>query len=648
MANVDLNNKPVLKENPSKQVTHNNLISDELIHAALYQEKPSKHVNHSDFVSDQVLPPSSNKQDPSFSSQASFSSSAKTVNKIPSDDSSILITNSTKHHGHDLVTPSLKMMPSFVKNDSLQANSSTSDSNNEWFSNATIAQENTTEASSKNDQSTTKEYTAADYLQSLYPELSVFKAPFEIDEKNPSASKASFLHQSEHLSSLSSLSSLLSRNRTVHDNNSLTSIKLGTKNMIGSNKLSPEMQRKIQKALLMSLLHSTKSRERSTVKHGSHIRGYLSSASDMLLTRSRKLSGKEAPGYRYLTEAGAKLLPAHIFSPLGSEFKDTLGSTSPPSKSSPLPQVQANSIQPTEATAAPIEPTQMGIIQPKTNAKLEPTGPPAIEPTQGGMVPSPPKDSAQKDTIGGSRILTKNREKASLSPHTKKVIKSTFDKVAATKNSENLKKQPGFIPSLAVPTGAVLSKPAILTKERFLPSESDYVKLKNNVFEKDNDVKNNWERKKPKINSTKQRSSSHEMTAVEKGQAESLVSPLQEKARPESQNYLGNSRFHVSKNPVSDLSPNHPRERRQVLLPLPLLQGNGNPQQFEQSLFPGQLPDPPFLPTLPQLQQPVPQYLPTQSLPGFLPQFAPAPQAMDQLSLLGQPGKLLTPFLKQM
>ncbi|XP_022790461.1 uncharacterized protein LOC111329957 isoform X2 [Stylophora pistillata] len=627
MANVDLNNKPILKENPSKQVNHNNLVSDQLLQAVLGQEKPSKQVNHSDFVSDQDLPATSNKQNPSFSSQATLSSSVKTVDKIPSDDSSILTTNSTKQHGYNLVAPFLKMMSSSMKNNSTKMNLSISDSHKEWFSNATVTKENSTKASSKNDQSTTKAYTAADYLQSLYPELSVFKAPFEIDEKNPS--KASSFLQSVQLSTLSPLSSLLSRNRTVHDNSSLTSIK----NMVGSNKLSPEMQRKIQKVLQMSLLQSSKSRERSTVKQSSHIRGYLSSAADMLLTRSRKPSGKKAPGYRYLTEAGAKLLPAHIFSPLGSEFKDSLGYTSLQSRTSPSTLVQANGTRPTGGTIAPIEPTQMGIIQPKSNAKVEPTGSLAIKSTQFGLIPSPPKGLAQKDTIGGSKLLIKRPRKTHLLSLTKKK-ESTFNTTAATKNSDN-PTQPGFVPSVTVPTKAVLSEPAIPTKERVLPTETE-AKLKKSVFQKDNGVKHGRERNKPKISSIKQRSSLDEMTVI-KGHTESLVSPLREKARPESRSYFGSSRFHVLKSLVSDRSSDHSRVRRQVLLPLPLLQGNGNPQQFEQSLFPGQVPDPPFLPTLPQLQQPVPQYLPTQSLPGFLPQFAPAPQAMDQLSLLGQP-----------
>lgn len=142
----------------------------------------------------------------------------------------------------------------------------------------------------------------------------------------------------------------------------------------------------------------------------------------------------------------------------------------------------------------------MGIIQLKINVKLEFIGFLVIELMQGGMVFSLLKDLVQKDIIGGSRILIKNREKVLFLLYIKKVIKLMFDKVVVIKNFENLKKQFGFILFLVVLIGVVLFKLVILIKERFLFFESDYVKLKNNVFEKDNDVKNNWERKKLKIN----------------------------------------------------------------------------------------------------------------------------------------------------
>lgn len=142
----------------------------------------------------------------------------------------------------------------------------------------------------------------------------------------------------------------------------------------------------------------------------------------------------------------------------------------------------------------------MGIIQLKINVKLEFIGFLVIELMQGGMVFSLLKDLVQKDIIGGSRILIKNREKVLFLLYIKKVIKLMFDKVVVIKNFENLKKQFGFILILVVLIGVVLFKLVILIKERFLFFESDYVKLKNNVFGKDNDVKNNWERKKLKIN----------------------------------------------------------------------------------------------------------------------------------------------------
>lgn len=517
--------------------------------------------------------------------------SATTDSRIPTDNSSAMIKDTSKLRNHSAVTPS------FVENDSMKNNSSDLHSHNEWFTNTSLDMGNSSMATSQKNQSSLKPYTAADYLQTLYPQLSVFKAPFEIDEKNPSSAKASLKSSPVALHS----SPLLSSDGTFSKNFSSPLIKLALKDD-RTNKLSPEMQRKVQKALLMSLLKSSSNLgQRSVVKQSLSAPRYISSASNLLLARSKK-TGKQAPGYRYLTEAGAKLLPAHIFSPLGSVFKDPLGSSHAPlktSSSTPVPTTAGT--QQKAKTDPSIEPTQIGLIQPqpKINEEKEPSSPPAIVPTQSGMITAAP---------------------------------STANPYVPT--------QSGFIASPSDPAEAIVP-----TRKPFVPTESGFIPLNTKRYRHGVWPEHHEARNKPKTAFVEQRLSSHETQLTFDDRQEPGTPHLHAKAGLENENYTTKARVFNSR--IGDSYPAHSRPRRQVFVPLPLMQANDNSQQFGQSFIPlaGQLPDQSLLSNLQQLQQPVQQFLPTQPLQSLLSQFVPAPQALDPLQLFGQPGKMVLDFL---
>lgn len=350
LANLEWKNKAVVQDNSSKQSNPNNFAVDQVRPEGLIKQESSSHHDRQEqiaMVGEAIHQTSSAKIDnkiPTDNSSAEIMShhylqedmsmvgeqnhttkSATTDNRIPTDNSSATIKDSTELRNHSAVTSSV------VENDSMNNNLSYSHSHNEWFTNTSLAMGNSSLSDSQKNESTVKPYTAADYLQTLYPQLSVFKAPFEIDEKNPSSAKTFLKSSPVALHS----SPLLPNHGTLGKNSSSPLLKLVLKND-RTSKLSPEMQRKVQKALLMSLLRSSSNLgQRSVVKPQSlSAPRYISSASNLLLTRSEK-TGKQAPGFRYLTEAGAKLLPAHIFSPLGSVFKDPLGPTKAPLKTSP-------------------------------------------------------------------------------------------------------------------------------------------------------------------------------------------------------------------------------------------------------------------------------------------------------------------------
>ena len=511
--------------------------------------------------------------------------SSTTDNRIPTDNASAMIKNTMKLRNHSVVTTSV------VENDSMKNNSSALNSRNEWFTNTSLAMGNSSMSTSHNNQSTVKPYTAADYLQTLYPQLSVFKAPFEVDEKNPSSVKASMKSSPVPLQS----SPLLPSRGTLSKNSSSPLIKLILNN-VTTKKLSPEMQRKVQKALLMSLLRSPSNLgQRSVVKQSLSAPRYISSASNLLLTRSKK-PGKQAPGYRHLTEAGAKLLPAHIFSPLGSVFKDPLGPSHAPLKTSSSTPVPATAGTQHKAKTDPsIEPTQIGLIQPKTNAVKEPSSPPVIVPTQSGMIPA-------------------------ATPTTNPYVPT----------------QSGFVAGPSNPGEAIIP-----TRTPFVPTESGFIPSNAKKYGHDVWRQGHEARHKPKTAFVEQRLSSHETQLTFDDRQEPGMHHLQAKAKLGNENHTRKAKLFNSR--IGHSYTAHSRQRRQLFVPLPLMQANDNSQQLGQSIIPlaGQLPDQSLLSNLQQFQQPVQQFLPTQPLQSLLSQFVPAPQALDPLQLFGQPGKIV-------
>lgn len=520
--------------------------------------------------------------------------SPTTGNTISTDNVSAMITHSTKLRDHSSVSSKLNGTSSPVKNDSSKKNVSDSDSRNEWFTNTSLIVKNNT--ISPKHRSTVKPYTAADYLQTLYPQLSVFKAPIEVDEKNLSSTKDSLKPSPYPLHS----SSLLPRNGTLNKNTYSPSVNLATQDdKPESNKVSAEVQRKVQEALLMSLLKSpSKLGERSAVKQSLSMPSFISSASSLLTTRSKK-TGKNVPGHRYLTEAGAKLLPAHVFSPLGSEFKDQLNPSPVPNTTSATPLQTKGSSQ-TKVKAPDIEPTQMGLIhsQTQSNDGKESSTVPAINPTQSGMIPAVSPTKTPPGPTQSGFILT-----------------------------------PPEQPKAFLPT----AKPIPL-QLRFISTNTD--RQGTNMWLKANNGNEDWERNKKTTPTIKHRLSSHEAQISYKDQQEPKMSRFHENARLEDENHKSKPRAFISR-VAADSFLAHPRQRRQLFPLVPLIQANDNSQQLSQSLLslPGQLPGQQLLPNLPQLQQPVQQFLPTQPLQPLLPQFVPAPQAFDPLQLIGQPGK---------
>ena len=616
LANMEWKNKPVVQDKSSKQSNPNNFAVDQMRPEGLIKQELSSHHDLQEQIAmvgeaiNQTSSATANNKIPTDNSSAEIMShhrlqedmsmvgkqnhtakSATTDNRIPTDNSSAMIKDSTELRNHSAVTSSV------VENDSMNNNFSDSHSHNEWFTNTSLATGNSSLSASQKNQSTGKPYTAADYLQTLYPQLSVFKAPFEIDEKNPSSAKTSLKSSPVALHS----SPLLSNHGTLDKNSSSPLIKLVLKDD-RTSKLSPEMQRKVQKALFMSLLRSpSKLRQRSVVKQSLSAPRYISSTSNVLLTRSEKTS-KQAPGFRYLTEAGAKLLPAHIFSPLGSVFKDPLGLTRAPLKTSPSTPVPTTPGTQHKAKTEPsIEPTQMGLIQPQTkiNEKKEPPSPPVIVPTQSGMIPTAP-----------------------------------------TTANPFLPTQSGFIASPSDPMETIVP-----TRKPFVPTESGFIPSNTKRYGHGVWRKHHEERNKPTETAfVEQRLSSHKTQLTFDDRQERGTPHLPVRAGPGNKN--NTMKVRVLNSRIGDSYPAHSRPRRQMFVPLPLVQANDNSQQFGQSFIPlaGQLPDQSLLSNLQQLQQPVQQFLPTQPLQSLLSQFVPAPQALDPLQLFGQPGNILLEF----
>ena len=153
---------------------------------------------------------------------------------------------------------------------------------------------------------------------------------------------------------------------------------------------------------------------------------------------------------------------------------------------------------------------------------------------------------------------------------------------------------------------------------------------------------NNSERNNIKTNIHEQRLYSYESTRSKTVRPKILVSHFRRKPIQWINSVRNGAPNAVSSRMVGS-RPVHSRKRRQLLVPVPFMQNNNNPQQFAgQTLLPGQMDGQvllPNMPQLPQLQQPVQQFLSTQPLQEFVPQIVQSPQAMSPISLLGQPGR---------
>ena len=559
----------------------------------------------------------------------------KTDQGLTSHNTPSQLANSTRPPAQSLASFS-----SALQNHLVKTNVSESGPHNEWFTNATLAKsnsslENRTASRPTNDLQSKKLYTAADYLQTLYPQLSVFKASPEGIKDNASL-LLSLLHDNGTLPKLISVAPKLHSKDVLGQlknaglglapkpdtNDELASFKNAD---FGSNKITGEVLSKAQQELLMSLMKADSMLgERSSIKQNRNTPRYIPS-SKLLLTRSKK-PGKQVPGYRYLTEYGAKLLPAHLFSPLGSEFKDPLEPSSTPAAKTSISTTPVK----TTGYASLILPTQAGQIQSQTqsHAGKEPSTAPVVVPTQSGMIASASKASEQ-DHVEGVRPTSRDNMMPSSS---EAFISPTMPTPLVPTKRPYVPTQSRFIQDLSSPVKTALptASPFVPTQIGFIPNQKDNIWTGN---AEDHSEGSN-------INSNT-RLPSHETKGTDKGQLKSGLSHFHEKPKKWGRTYR-NSRPHLFNSRMADSSQAHSRERRQMFVPLSLMQTNTNSQQFGQSLLPGQLAAQSFLPNLPQipqLQQPVQQFLPTQPLQGFLPQLVQSPQAMaDPMSLVGQPG----------
>jgi len=544
------------------------------------------------------------------------------------------LKNSTRMYNHSLSELSSSRASVVLQRESIKKNVSEphSDSHDDWFTNVKLAKSHnislgtSTAESPRNGQLSRKMYTAAGYLKTLYPQLSLFKAPLKNVKGN--ASLLSLV-----------LSSLLHGNATLRKL-LYESPKLVTKDVLRKAKtigLRPskdtsDLQRKASQELLKSLMKADfMLGERSVIKQNRKTQGDIAS-SKLPLRRSKKVSKKESTE-GFLTESGAKLLPAHIFSPLGSAFKDLLEHSSTPAPKTSLTTTPNPMDVPQPPTSSPlIVPTQEGRIVPFTESHVrkEPTTVPVLVPTQSGM-------------IATSRSSSNEKQSENMMSPTSRDSKGSFPSevfipsIMSTKAHHFLEKS-GSISDQKSPVKNIFptEAPLLPTQTGFVPSRKQ-----KNVFWT-GPAENNSERNNIKTNIHEQRLYSYESTRSKTVRPKTLVSHFQRKpirwihsARNGAPNAVS-SRMVVSR-------PVHSRKRRQLLVPVPLMQNNNNPQQFAgQTLLPGQMDGQvllPNMPQLPQLQQPVQQFLPTQPLQEFVPQIVQSPQAMSPISLLGQPGR---------
>lgn len=585
--------------------------------------------NNSNFFLDQTRPVNMHKQE----THSSHSQAIKLVMTEKNPASTFLKIHTNKPHSQSLTSSPSSTTSAVSQNDLRKINTSENFSHKEWFTNDTLSKpnislENNTASSPKNDQNSQELYTAADYLQTLYPQLSAFKAPLEKIKGNASLhpSMLSSFHDNVKLRKLISLTPKL------YTGHILERLK---QQSLSPDKFALKMKLAAEKQLLASLEKANSMLgERSAIKQNHHAPKFKK-FTKLLLARSKQ-PRIEVPGYRYLTESGAKLLPAHIFSPLGSAFGDKVEPTSTPVAKTTISTTPATSTVIQHTSVPPILPTQAGEIQSQTQrqTKKEPDTSPIIVPTQSGMVITADKVSGQKKLI-----LSPTSENNDHAPSSDAFVPPTSPtKLVFTKNPY-APTQSGSIPAqplpvkTALPTGA----PLVPTQIGFIPNQKYY----GNIWT--GNAENNSERKdvKPETNE-RQRWSSHRKTGANQERQQPGLTHFHEQSRKKGKTNNVRNTLHKS---LEDLAPTHSRKKRQLFVPVSLMETNNNPQQLSQSLLPGQLagqpllPALPQLPQLPQLQQPVQPFLPTQPLQGLLPQLIQSPQAMGPMSLLGQQGK---------
>ena len=661
LTNVDWKNKPIVQEKPLQNANNrkenhednnSNFLLDQERQAGMpkqesrlspvdQEKSPQQATNNNDnFLLDQARPVGVHKQksQPSLSlvtkplvkKKNSTSSFRKVGKALTLPSASSVHFNSTRVSDQSLASSLGNTKTVVLENDLKNNNFSQNDSGSQRFTNASFAKSNTsldnsTVYSSKSDQLSKRPYTAAEYLQTLYPQLSAFKAPLEKIKWNASLQ--------------SSLSALLHDNGTLRKLASLAPKRLDTKEVLGqlkSSVLSPDkitagLQRAAEKQLLASLEKvDSMLGERSSIKQIGNTPRYIKT-SDVLRTRSTNPE-KQVPGFRYLKESGAKLLPAHIFSPLGSSFGDRLEPSSTPAAKTSTSTTPCKSSDTQQTDVPAILPTQVGQIhsQTQSNAEKESSTVAVIVPTQSGMIAKTAKvfyhdKQIVRPTSSESRLLSSSE--AFILPTM--LTKSVFTKKPFVPT------QSGFIPAktlpmkTALPTGA----PLVPTQIGFIPSGKRKGKIWTGLAE------DNSERKDVKPNVSRQWLSAYRISEDGKGQTKSGLKNFYKKSRKRGKTY---NFPHLPNKHMADLKPAHARERRQMFVPVPLMQSNNYQQQFGQALLPGQLAGQGLLPNLPQmsqLQQPVQQFLPTQPLQGLLPQFVQTPQVMDPMSVVGQQGK---------
>ena len=507
-----------------------------------------------------------------------------------------------------------------LKNKSVDAKSSSI----EWITDATLSKSNgSLEKSNLLNSQTKKPYTAAEYLQTLYPQLSVFKATLGKERQRNGS-----------LRSLTSSAQLLDNGNKPTATPLKEDIKDALRNMrnakFDQDKYTASSRNKAENELTDSLQRANSMLgERSAIKQYNNAPRFIKS-SKMSLPRLKKIT-KEVPGYRYLTASGAKLLPGHIFSPLGTAFGDTFqGPSTSPAGASP----STTAIPPTaeqQRRFPPLVPTQAGQIlsQTQSHAK-EPTTPAVIVPTQSGMIPSSTNASEENKVILAPTVSDNNPTEARIAP-------TRPTKLAVIKPAQ-VPTQSGFIPawSLAENTTSPTQATLLPTQIGFIPSGKQKEKIWTGIPE------NNSERKDVKPVISKQglfsswRRGSAKVHHEESGRRHLHERP---KGRGRKETFS-----HFVQKRVEDQPPAHKMQRRQVLLPVPFLQTNENLQQLGQSLLPVQQSGQSLIPDLSQMQQlqAAQQFLPrTQQLQGLLPQLVQFPQTIDSMSLLGlTPGML--------